>query len=314
VKLAPAPGGGYQARWDFDEIAFLSGPACERVLPWLLDRLDGRRSAAELGAEAPPACRPEEVAATLRALEEHGLLAEADDAPTELHRALAALPADPAPALARLAAARAVVCGGSPLAAALRRSLVANGLARTESLARHEALAGLLGTEARDDDDGGAFLAVVETDWRPQDLEAVNAWALARRRPWMLLAAWNRRLLVGPIFVPGEGPCYECHRGRLGSHRRHLSAYRVLEALRRAEPRLPGPEPVLPALADLAAGLAASEVFSFISGLGTAHTPGRVLVYQPEEARLQVETLLRIPWCPACSQPQRRKEPPASAP
>ena len=290
VRVVPAPGGCWQARWDFDEVAFLDGDACERTFPWLIPLLDGGRTVEELLALAPPGCPADEVDAALLALEETGLL-DGGTARAE-SEAPATVPAGVA----------ATVCGGSPLAGILAGSLAACGFPPPGRCTTRRELELLLGTRAPEGEERRPILAVVETDWQPQDLEAVNTWSLARGAPWLLLAAWNRRVLVGPLFLPGEGPCHECYRGRLGSPRRHGAAYRVLETLRRAEPELPRPEPLRPPVAALAAALAAAELLAFATGAGRAHALGSVVVYQPDEARLAVETLLRIPWCPACSE------------
>jgi ribosomal protein S12 methylthiotransferase accessory factor len=146
-----------------------------------------------------------------------------------------------------------------------------------------------------------AFVVAVETDCTPATLERINSWALAGRRPWMLVGAWNRRLLVGPIFVPGETACYECYRKRLASHRAHLEAYQALEACRLTHSPAVPREPVLPALCDIAAAHAALELFHFATRLSPARTVGRVLVYDPVESETTVESILRIPWCPLCA-------------
>jgi ribosomal protein S12 methylthiotransferase accessory factor len=109
-----------------------------------------------------------------------------------------------------------------------------------------------------------------------------------------------RRVLVGPIFVPGETACYDCYRKRLDSHRRHLAAFQALERWQRDRNERPEPSPVLPAVARLAAAWTALEVFHYVTRVASPRTLGRVLVYDPAEARLGIETVLKIPWCPTC--------------
>ncbi len=145
------------------------------------------------------------------------------------------------------------------------------------------------------------FPVVIETDWRPDELDEINRRAIEFRQPWLLLGAWASRTLVGPIFVPGETACYTCYRRRLDSHRRYREAYEILDKWRRSEASSPHPEPVAPAIATLVSAWTALELVAYFRGPILPRTLGRVLVYYPLETRLTTETVLRMPWCTACS-------------
>lgn len=75
VIIAPAGSERWQARWDFDEVTFLSGKACSVVLAWLPRLLDGSRTIAELQLAAAGRCDPDELCSVLDCLEDQGLLA-----------------------------------------------------------------------------------------------------------------------------------------------------------------------------------------------------------------------------------------------
>lgn len=281
VGLAPADGGRWQLRWDFDEVAFLEGESWPAILPWLAPLLATGATHARIAAACPPPLRGR-LEEALAALAQRGFLQIGNEAPDvtqdDAHRA-------------RLARTRVAVCGRSPLAQRTADAIAEHGIAATvaDSLAP-------LGAAAN-----GPLPVVVETDWSEQELLDANAAAQDARRTWMILGAWNRRVLVGPVFVPTETACYSCYRRRLDSHRRHLEAFRRFsEASAVGGPAAPS-EPVLPALTALAAGWCALEVFDRLAGARPGRLAGRVLVYDPDTHRLAIETVLRLPWCAPCA-------------
>jgi bacteriocin biosynthesis cyclodehydratase domain-containing protein len=301
VTLAPADAGRWQARWDFDEVTFLEGEACQRVLPWLASELNGLRSVRQLESLAAQRGAVEQLKDVLVCLKEQGLLtletaasgrSEEDPALREAVEALAC--GEAGEILGRCRAARVVVCGRSTLANEVWRAIQNQGFTASsliDPISPNDSLppAGEV-----------CLPVIVESDWDQAVLESINRSSLAARRPWMIVGAWSRRVLVGPIFVPGETACYDCYRKRLDSHRRHLAAFQALERWQRDRNERPEPSPVLPAVARLAAAWTALEVFHYVTRVASPRTLGRVLVYDPAEARLGIETVLKIPWCPTC--------------
>jgi ribosomal protein S12 methylthiotransferase accessory factor len=292
VEIAPADGGRWQIRWDFDEVVFLSGDGCARVLPWLASRLHGEDTLGTLVGEAEArgvAAEFREVVALLREqrfVEDGSVVAR--DGPAELSDVLRGWSIDAAAALSDVAKTRIHVAGRTAVAERIAGACRRMGFVDVEV----SSCAGALPQTG--------LLVAVEPDCGPVLLERINAWALTEQRTWMLVGVWNRRVLVGPLFVPGETACYVCYRQRLDSHRAHRAAYEALDAARRTRTAVAPSEAVLPALSDLAAGFAAAELFHFTTGAQAARTVGRVLVYLPLEMELGVESVLRIPWCPAC--------------
>ncbi len=301
VRIAPADQGRWQVRWDFDEVAFLTGESCARVLSWLAPELDGRRTISELQEQACRNGQQEDLLAVLECLCEEGFLCDADRdgrEDTELASALELLQGETKSVLDRLKQTHVVVCGRSPLAERVAESARAQGMCHADVVSDQKSIADMISCGS---DAINVLPVVIEPDWPPDVLDSVNTWALAANMPWMLLGAWNRRILVGPLFVPPHTACYECYRRRLDSHRAHLAAYQEFERWRRSQTELQAPEPVLPAIAELAAAWTALELFAHISGARPSRISGRVLVYHPTESQINFETVLRIPWCLRCS-------------
>jgi bacteriocin biosynthesis cyclodehydratase domain-containing protein len=63
-------------------------------------------------------------------------------------------------------------------------------------------------------DDGDVVLQIVG-DYRAPSLTAWNRRALIEERPWLLVRTGGTRAWIGPMFRPGQGPCWECLRPRL---------------------------------------------------------------------------------------------------
>jgi len=301
VVLAPVDNGRWQARFDFDGVSLLEGEACRAALPWLATQLDGIRTVDDLQRSPNCPCTSEQLQEVLSTLHQHGYVLDArmdvcNESPaTPIAAATEALGVDTKEALDKVRTARLTVCGRSHLAEMIVESLRQQGFDGPQRCTDD------LNAAKSSSQEG--LSVVVETDFTTAQLEDFNRQAIASRKTWMLIGAWNRRVLVGPIFLPGETACYECYRRRLDSHRRHLAASQALEAWQQLVARPPGDavEPVFPGVAQLAAAWTGLELFSYVSATRVVRTLGRVLVYEPDLARLTNERVLRIPWCSACS-------------
>jgi bacteriocin biosynthesis cyclodehydratase domain-containing protein len=257
--------------------------------------LDGRATPDELLEEASGRNAANEFREILDWLRRQHLVEVVDPArapqSVDLGVALRVLGADPDEILPRLAALPILVLGCSPLAE------------RIAAMVRNQGFADVRVASSGDQMLEAGLTVAVETDVSVPELERLNRSALMAWRPWMLVGAWNRRLLIGPIIIPGQTACYVCYRRRLDSHRAHLAARRALEEWQLTHPPPPSPEPLLPALVELTAAHTALELFHFISGVLPSRIVGSVLVYSPVDAGLKVEPVLRIPWCSACNEP-----------
>ena len=77
-----------------------------------------------------------------------------------------------------------------------------------------------------------ATVVALDTE-QPQVLDAINAWALRVRAPWLLLSAGGFNARVGPLFMSRETACYACHRARLDGNVSSYDRYiRVMAPIR----------------------------------------------------------------------------------
>lgn len=92
--------------------------------------------------------------------------------------------------------------------------------------------------------------------WRetPALAERLDRAAHQWRVPWLPVVLEHPRLRVGPLVVPGRGPCYRCFRGRSAQHDPRPDITRALHAHFDAAPE-DGPRGYLPAHTSIAAGL-----------------------------------------------------------
>lgn len=60
---------------------------------------------------------------------------------------------------------------------------------------------------------------VVTDDYLRPECATINAEFLENGKPWCLAKPVGLTLFIGPVFIPGEGPCWECLAHRLRSNR-----------------------------------------------------------------------------------------------
>ena len=170
-------------------------------------------------------------------------------------------------------------------------SVRALGRIDTEPLQASLQLAGAVLVDA----DAEAELRVVLTDdYLTDALSEINDQALDSGRPWLLARPGRATLLVGPVFVPDRGPCWECLAQRLRL-RRTLVAASEWSGLDRGAlgPQLPG------SLGGLAASLIASEALRWLverSGLSES----TVLSLDSRNWESRRHHVVWRPQCPAC--------------
>ncbi|WP_308466564.1 TOMM precursor leader peptide-binding protein [Rathayibacter soli] len=149
------------------------------------------------------------------------------------------------------------------------------------------------------------LLLVFADDYMDTELADVNRAALAAGVPWLLVWPGARRLWLGPLFRPGDGPCWECLMARRRSHRRVQT---FLAALPDADP-IVMPIVTTPAAAQLVGRVAALEIVKILGGLSTPAVDGA----PPDSAvlteldivdwHMQKHVVVRRPQCPACGDP-----------
>jgi ribosomal protein S12 methylthiotransferase accessory factor len=258
--------------------SLLRGRLYELVAPWL----DGRTAddvCAQLQAEASPA----EVFYALTQLERKGYLCEEEPAlPAEQAALWSSLQVAPGTAVRRLAE--------RPIAVA------AFGV---EAGPFCELLTSL---SVRLADEGPPDVVLTDSPLRAE-LRALNAAALRGGRPWLLVKPVGRQVWVGPLFHPGQTGCWECLVQRLQAnspvvaylHGRngHLGALGMDKA-------------ATPATVQVACGLAANAVASWIVRGELPELAGKLQTFDLPTWRLQTHTLVRLPFCPTCGAGTRR--------
>ena len=144
------------------------------------------------------------------------------------------------------------------------------------------------------DDSAGAEPSIVLTaDYLDPHLEQVNRDALDNRRPWMLAKPRGMTMWIGPVFVPGRGPCWACMAARLREVR---AAWGLPE-------RRDDDTPV----AQLGLDLAALEAARWKQQPGSR---SRLLTFDTQSLAQREHVIARRRDCPACGDPSAR--PPVS--
>ena len=300
MRITSAGSGRWQIRSGFDGVTFLEGNALSRILESLVPLLDGTHTVAEMAVVLGKGVTAAELKDVLDCLFGEGVLIEGTAAEADLpwlRTAIEANGADPSSMIEKVGAIPLVVCARSYIGDALAASLRRQGFQQTFELG--DRLGSGQGIPALEAHPNG-LAVIVETDWRPDDIIAFNAWTMTHQRRWVLVGAWNSRVMIGPLFIPHQTPCYECYRKRLDSHRHHLNAFRIFDAARSARTAMWKPEPLLPGIADLAAGVLSQQLFALFTGMQQECLTGSVLIFHPKDWSVCRETILRIPWCPAC--------------
>lgn len=141
------------------------------------------------------------------------------------------------------------------------------------------------------------FELVLADDYLNPALEACNRDALAARRPWLLAKPLGRQPWVGPLMLPGKGPCWCCLADRLRTNRQTELAVKGRDRF------VPTAQGGVPLSLNLVAHRGALEVARWLAGAsqrGAAHSLLSWDLLTDEERRHPV---VRRPQCPACGEP-----------
>jgi ribosomal protein S12 methylthiotransferase accessory factor len=283
----------------------------------LLQALDRPRTLDDL-CERLHAKSRREVVAAVDLLDQHGLLEPLADGDLPPYaRALTDLGVDGAAVSAVVAAvegARIRVIGDGLLGEAMMEALQQYGV-RPEKAAAPRDIADFAEPDASDvanaasaagaADATEVTLVALDTE-QPQVLDAINAWALCVRAPWMLLSVGGFVARVGPLFVPRETACYACYRARLDGNVSSYDRYmRVMAPIRAGRVGRAPADDLDPTIAAIAAGLAALEIMLFFAARvsGAAVKPslhGAFADYSLLTHTTTVHRVLKLPRCPAC--------------
>lgn len=144
----------------------------------------------------------------------------------------------------------------------------------------------------------GQLSVVLTDDFLRNELQTLNEEALKSGRVWILIKPVGQQIWVGPIFRPGATGCWACLAQRIRGHREIESV--VQRNLNRTE-LFPIPRAETAATRQLAYGMAATRVSEWIARGELPELEGKVLSLDLQSWQTQVHTLVRQPFCPACS-------------
>jgi ribosomal protein S12 methylthiotransferase accessory factor len=134
----------------------------------------------------------------------------------------------------------------------------------------------------------------------------VLAAALARTGiPWAPLLVFGGSGFVGPLFVPGEGPCYECLRTRERASWAdpELTELYYETVARRPQADAPGASP---AEAALVAAWGVVEATKYLAGFVMPAILGAFVHVELLAGCARMRRVHRVPRCPSCSPLVRR--------
>jgi bacteriocin biosynthesis cyclodehydratase domain-containing protein len=130
-----------------------------------------------------------------------------------------------------------------------------------------------------------------------------------------LMREWNRKCVasgtkfypivledevatLGPLVIPGEGPCYECLVARQDANLADLERTRATEAHAFFGQDVTG---FVQPMARVAADLAAVDLLKYFSRVLPGGVAGRLIEADLMAPSLHTRTVLRAPRCPVCS-------------
>jgi bacteriocin biosynthesis cyclodehydratase domain-containing protein len=272
-----------------DELVFLIGEHERfllrgRLYSLVVPLLDGKRTEWEIMQALGDQVSPAEVYYIITKLERMGYALEARDTLSPEAAAFwYSLGVDAATAAGRLAA--------TPVAV----SALDQGLGElVEPLTR--ALAGM-GVAVQGD---AAVRLVLVGDYLDRALETVNRHALDQGFRWMPIRPGGATPWMGPLFRPGQGPCWACLAQRLRANR-PVESFVARRAGRSASLALP--PAMLPTSARAALDLGALALARWIVDGGRGAIDGNLLALDMGRIALAEHPVVRRPQCPACGDP-----------
>jgi bacteriocin biosynthesis cyclodehydratase domain-containing protein len=149
--------------------------------------------------------------------------------------------------------------------------------------------------------------AVLLALWRPEPALCERADELAHHRGtvWLPVTMDPPVVRVGPLVVPGSGPCFRCFHRRRQQHDTQPAATAGLLAAYAADPEA-GPAGYLPHHARLAAAIAAQMVSTGRGGRGEGwgeSGPGMVTTIRLFSPAMTTTSVVGCHDCPRCGGP-----------
>lgn len=141
-------------------------------------------------------------------------------------------------------------------------------------------------------------------EYVPQVYEGLNHACLQAGTVWTRCLLQGFNIEVGPMIIPHETPCYICYRSRHMANRRDHEERLLLESHAKRHPFRWESLHV-----SLGGQLAALEILKLLSGCASPVTFGRVFSFNVITMESRLDTVLKLPRCPACSPAGKRPAP-----
>lgn len=138
---------------------------------------------------------------------------------------------------------------------------------------------------------------VIVADHLDDDLaEEADDTAHRRGIPWLVVEAGHQRVTVGPLVVPGRGPCHGCFRRRRVQHDPRWPLTQAIRAAKTADDSL-RPHGFLPHHTRITAGIVSLLLTSLTDG--TAQ-PGTVITLELNRSLLRSDLVVGCHGCARC--------------
>lgn len=200
--------------------------------------------------------------------------------------------------------ARVVVIGEGPVAAMTAGVLAEAGLSHADVVAP----AGLDRAATTDLVRGNDFALTIVDRRLSAVRHWVNAAGLAEDVPTLHVDVRGHRADVGPLVLPGRGPCHLCWRMRaLACAEDFGLAMAREETLDGVRTPPESARPVFPTLPPWVAGVVGHEILAVLLGVARPRLAGTVLAIDAIELTEGVHPVLPRPDCPACAKKSDRR-------
>jgi ribosomal protein S12 methylthiotransferase accessory factor len=268
-----------------EETIALRGGHVESVVPLL----DGSRDLAELRRVLPPDADAAKVVSLLATLAEADLVDLRPPRPAG---------ADPS-ALAYWDACGLAAEQAVDAIASARVDVFTVGVEPAPAVTALRAAGANATTPPQDALTPAALSVVLCHDYLADGLAEIDAAHRAAGRPWLLAKPTGARVWVGPVFTPGEGPCWHCLAVRLWENRPAEAHVRDALALGGAVPR---PNVTIGPLTEVALHLVAVEAVKWLAGY---RYPGQRSVWTCDSRDLgsRHHEVRARPECASCGDP-----------
>ena len=138
-------------------------------------------------------------------------------------------------------------------------------------------------------------LLVMAADSPPHELPRwVNRVAVERRMPFTTAGLQTPLARIGPIYCPGQGPCYACHEEQTRSR------FPLYEELAEHQNRSPPRAITIGPGAGIVGSMIANDVLNLL-GAGRPATADRALIVDLRDLRCRFESVGRDLDCPVCA-------------